>query len=111
MSCILGIKANCDECRMCQREPSTVINQKAILVIDMPKSCEECPMLNGADECIWQDEDANWDADTWDDLMAGCPLKKLPQKKPDKAMEKWLTFNNGYNACIDEIVKAGGANE
>ena len=114
MSCIYGIEQSCSECRMCQskeEQSSTETNKKAILVIDMPKSCEECTMLNGADECIWQDEDANWDADTWDDLMAGCPLKKLPQKKPYKAMEERFTFNKGYNACIDEIVKEAGVNE
>lgn len=104
MSCIYGIERSCNECRMCQREPSTVINQKAILVIDMPKSCEECPMLTKADECIWQDEDANWDADTWDDLMAGCPLKKLPEKQVYPNVHSRY-YVNGYNACIDEILK------
>lgn len=54
---------------------------KAVLVMDMPESCEKCPMLNGADECILQDEDANFAADTLEDLKEGCPLVELPEKK------------------------------
>ena len=112
MSCVYGIETNCDECRMCQskEEQNTEIhnndtsNKKAILIIDIPESCEECPMINGADECILQNEDINFFADTWNDLMAECPLKKMPEKKPAKAVE-WLDFNCGWNACIDEILE------
>lgn len=31
---------------------------KAILVMEMPENCLECPLLNGSDECVMQDEDA-----------------------------------------------------
>lgn len=44
---------------------------------DMPGKCSECPFLNGADECIVQDEDANFNADSWDALKSGCPLEVL----------------------------------
>ena len=107
MSCIYGIEQSCSECRMCQSKEersSTETNNKAILVIDMPKSCEECPMLNGADECIWQDEETNFYADTWDDLMAGCPLKKLPEKQVYPNVHS-RNYVNGYNAYRDEILK------
>ena len=54
---------------------------KSVLVIDTPDKCIHCPLLNGADECILQDDDANLKAgDSWDGLMKGCPLKPLPEK-------------------------------
>lgn len=54
---------------------------KSILVIDTPKHCSECPLLNGSDECTVQDDDANFNAsDSWDELMKGCPLRELPKK-------------------------------
>ena len=117
MSCALGIEQSCSECRMCQSKEEQagtetvkerkddLISRKAILVIDMPENCGECPLLNGADECILQDEDTNFLADTLSDLMAGCPLKKLPDKKECKSNGEWLDFNCGWNACIDEILK------
>ncbi len=52
---------------------------KSVLVIDTPESCIQCPLLNGSDECVMQDEDANFNADSLDDLMHGCPLKPLPE--------------------------------
>lgn len=44
---------------------------------DMPDRCEHCPFVNGSDECILQDDDANFEADTWDALFRGCPLISL----------------------------------
>ncbi|MEG2096736.1 MAG: hypothetical protein RRY65_01060 [Pseudoflavonifractor sp.] len=46
---------------------------------DMPSKCPDCPFVNSADECILQDEDANFAADTWDDLFRGCPLIALKE--------------------------------
>ena len=55
---------------------------KSVFVIDTPDKCIHCPLLNGADECIVQDDDANFNAgDSWDELMKGCPLKKLPEEE------------------------------
>ena len=44
---------------------------KSILVIDTPKDCASCPLLNGSDECSMQDQDANFAADCFDDLGQG----------------------------------------
>lgn len=44
---------------------------------DMPKGCDQCPFCNGADECMVQNEDSNFLADTWDDLRRGCPLEEI----------------------------------
>lgn len=67
-------------------------------------------MLNGSDECILQDEDANFNAETWDDLMNGCPVQKLPDKKDYKNLSDenpMKAWGNGWNACLDAIT--GGA--
>lgn len=86
---------------------------KAILVMDMPSSCLECPI--GKDmsipietcikcpfgKCVIDEETRtrpNW-----------CPLKPEPQKQPTEMKTinddiNKLVFNEGYNACIDEIL-------
>lgn len=53
---------------------------KSVLVIDTPESCAQCPLLNGSDECVMQDASANFNADSFDDLIHGCPLKPLPER-------------------------------
>ena len=81
---------------------------KAILVMDMPSSCSKC------DFCEHQDEGWLWcsrckktarafDKPDW------CPLKPAPQKQPTEMKTinddiNKLVFNEGYNACIDEIL-------
>lgn len=81
---------------------------KAVLVIDMPDSCIKCPMVNSSDECILQDEDANFEADTWGDLKAGCPLVELPEKIPEpegyESIEESVK-RVGWNALWDKIVR------
>ena len=69
---------------------------KAILIVDMPKNCGECPCVNDefgfcqADEKI---RDCDWyKSPTW------CPLKPMPLKSV------WGNdFSDGWNACLDEI--------
>ena len=92
------------------------MNNKAILVIDMPKSCEECPMIIYGEECILQDKDTNFSDITWDELRESCPLKELPEKMEvcgKYPQEDGITpsYKIGWNACIDEIVKEAGVNE
>lgn len=85
---------------------------KSVLVIDTPKSCAQCPLLNGSDECVMQDASENFNADSFDDLMNGCPLKSLPEKKSTTApvsnyeVQKNL-FAAGWNSCIDKIIGKG----
>lgn len=119
MSCVYGIEQSCDECRMCQdkeeEQARTELNNnntsnKAILVIDIPENCLKCPMLNGADECILQDEDANFLADTFNQLREGCPLKELPEKMEvcgKYPQEDGIapSYKIGWNDCIDTILK------
>lgn len=79
---------------------------KSVLVIDTPDKCIHCPLLNGTDECIVQDDDANFNAgDSWDELMKGCPLKPLPEKNTTEndMTDYQCGMVNGRNQCIDEI--------
>jgi hypothetical protein len=80
---------------------------KSVLVIDTPENCIRCPLLNDADECTVQDDNANFNAGySWDELMKGCPLKPLPEKMiiPRGARNTdSLEYAFGYNTCINEI--------
>lgn len=78
---------------------------KSVLVIDTPDKCFHCPLLNGNDECIVQDDSANFNAsDSWDELMKGCPLKPLPEKITRVAVtDHWNSIKAGWNNCIDAI--------
>lgn len=96
---------------------------KAILVMDMPKNCLECPLGKNMsiviETCIQCPlGKCAIDAET-ETIPDWCPLKPMPNKKQEKqycsngvfgintSME--TRFNRGYNACIDEIL--GGSEE
>lgn len=90
---------------------------KAILIMDMPEYCTECPLLDGNDECILQDEDSNAFADTFNQLREGCPLRELPERKETICYENddWRTLitktmNKGWNACL-KAIEGSEANE
>ena len=81
---------------------------RSVLVIDTPESCTQCPLLNGSDECVMQDESANFNADSFDDLIHGCRLKALPKYKTlEKPGEYEYGEMHGWNRCIDEIIGKG----
>lgn len=92
---------------------------KAILVIDMPKTCADCPV------CCWSEETGLYnclngtkDEKCVDDYLLDdrlkkpidCPLKPLPQKKENKIVlkgnlkEELKVYQCGWNDCIDEIL-------
>ena len=85
---------------------------KAILVMDMPSGCLQCEFSTDDDfTCFCIVNSTECSTVTRPDW---CPLKPMPKKKEDKqyrgngvfgintAME--TRFNQGYNACIDEIL-------
>ncbi len=94
---------------------------KSMLVIDTPEKCIRCPLLNGADECIAQDDDANFNAgDSWDELMKGCPLKPLPEKMKVTGIYNYVyleaggkpsRYRLGWNDCIDAITGGGDSDD
>lgn len=48
---------------------------KFIAEIEMQEhNCMYCPLYNGADECVLQTEDENFEADSLEVLLNGCPL-------------------------------------
>lgn len=79
---------------------------KAILVMDMPSSCDMCEFVDEQYHYCnipWFGKDvSDYVACRYED----CPLRELPEEK-----ELYLSINNekgyceGYNACIDEILK------
>ena len=96
------------------------MNDKAILIIDMPKNCAVCPFVNHEDEgwlyCSVHNNDTAFAFKKPD----WCPLIKLPQKKEEvnkvetrnpKTNEYEVTeiIPNkeaiGYNSCIDDIMR------
>lgn len=78
---------------------------KSVLVIDEPKTCGSCPLLSASDECIVQDDDTNFNADSFDTLRATCPLKKFPKQiSPDSAdYAHEASYIKGWNDCLEKI--------
>lgn len=80
---------------------------KAILVIDIPECCGECPLCiadeyNTSRECCMKYKGyVNAKSKpTW------CPLKPLPTKYDlDIAFDYNVDYERGYNACVDEILE------
>lgn len=78
---------------------------KALLVIDMPNSCEKCP-LNSHTE---YDFDVCWVTQG----KGGCPLRPLPEECDDATeiynahgeidCYQLTEYARGYNACLEEI--------
>ena len=79
---------------------------KAILVLDMPSSCDVCDFVDER-YCYCN---VPWFGKDVSDYVAcrheDCPLKELPHKQTihctDTPHHRWA--KNGYNACIDEIL-------
>lgn len=86
---------------------------KAILVIDMPSCCVECPCYDfDLGLCSPKDEITDVDG-RHDERAEWCPLKPLPKPMPYeqtdtqtvKAVKVDNSFRLGWNACLEEITK------
>lgn len=84
---------------------------KAILVMDMPSSCRECPLELQKFQCAVNSEimKDNTIRQDW------CPLRELPEKmqvcgKYPQADGITPSYKIGYNACIDDILKGAEEN-
>lgn len=88
---------------------------KAVLVMDMPESCEKCRLCANAKEeqepikrCQYFGVGRAVTSENRKPLW--CPLKPLPEKmqvcgkypQEDKIVP---SYKIGYNACIDELLK------
>ena len=83
---------------------------KAILVMDMPKSCFDCNLChingsNGEDNCQAFEVARQVNSETYK-KPDWCPLRELPEHKRTVGTESEndkLLMNMGWNACLDEI--------
>lgn len=69
---------------------------KAILVIDMPKACDECEVRCGG-------YTAKEYAEKGIKRPSWCPLKLLRKKTP-YGSDLFNDYVRGYNDCIDDII-------
>ena len=78
---------------------------KAILIIDMPRCCDECSII--CEQYYSAVKNENFNNNMKPD---NCPLREVPQKKKldgdvsttQKMSEELVRV--GYNACLDEIL-------
>lgn len=87
---------------------------KAILVIDMPKACEDCPLSLDTEKentnlCRGCEKYSfNPDSRSRPDW---CPLTEVFKKKASKLPPmadmpmRYTNYEKGWNACIDEILR------
>lgn len=62
--------------------------KKGYILIDIPDTCFECPMMNSSDECILQDEDTNaFYHDDYDGLRKCCPIHEISINIHDREQE------------------------
>ena len=75
---------------------------KAILVLEMPSTCKECPLRVSIDEsiCVKTLKDIT-DKEYFEQRPDWCPLKPMPSRFNE---EHFNRYEDGYNACIDEIL-------
>lgn len=85
---------------------------KAILVIDMPKSCKQCLFCRGLNACKLKKYlvgDRICTIYTVDkQIMEGgkpdwCPLRELPERSDHPEHCDNGMFDAGWNACLDAI--------
>lgn len=71
---------------------------KSILVMDTPPCCGECKM-SGTGVCM------KWNRKNLRTFPRDCPLKEVPSKMPEES--RWYSeeYAEGFNACIDDILK------
>ena len=79
---------------------------KAILVIDMPNSCKECPLFGGnyADMCCKGMNNRGINYPYPEDFRQDwCPLKPVPEYCVYFGGDD--DYADGYNACLEDILE------
>ena len=83
---------------------------KAILVIDMPNNCYDCQYCRfdarkyNFRGCILTDTDVqDGTIDICKEIHSCCPLKPMPKKKWEWVDAEDTIWNEGWNACLEEI--------
>ena len=82
--------------------------KKAILVIDMPNSCNECKIRFDDEYSNWCPYDNPEPNGVWQYVEKGtkpdwCPLKEIPEKLEGNNSIKyqWGDYEDGWNHCLD----------
>lgn len=83
---------------------------KAVLVIDMPGSCDMCDFVDGEKTLYCGVSGVGEEVTDYISCRPDwCPLQKLPDRKEELPTEKYLfgglgkAFVSGCNACLDAI--------
>lgn len=95
---------------------------KSILVTDTPKSCLDCQFCReiqeGIEACCELSDEPNdkelcrmIDVGYCQEKPDWCPLLDLPKKMAEE--NRWFSkeYAEGWNACVDEILKGANGNE
>lgn len=90
---------------------------KAILVMEMPKCCNECclslPVEDKVERVLCRGLEKYHSTTVFSKRPDWCPLRELPEEHNTDARqvgEQWAVFNQGWNACLDAI-EGSEANE
>ena len=92
---------------------------KSILVIDTPENCCQC-RFSGSDgdycclkENMVSDSNMISEEEYLNKKPDWCPLQELPRKREIPLQYPYLhqLIADGWNACIDEILKGANGNE
>ena len=76
---------------------------KAILLIDMPSCCVECPCYeNTLESCSVTDDCAVGYGEI--KRLDNCPLKPMPKQLMPGISEEYVDYCQGFNDCINEIL-------
>lgn len=84
---------------------------KAVLIMDMPECCADCQLADDDPSglyCVLADDYYDG-SDSSEDRASFCPLRELPEKIPElksgyESIDRTL-HREGWNACLDEILK------
>jgi predicted Fe-S protein YdhL (DUF1289 family) len=82
---------------------------KAILVIDMPKNCNECKIRFDDEYSNWCPYDNPEPNGVWKYVKKGakpdwCPLKPAPEEQEIWYGDDSSDWSKGYNSCLHEII-------
>lgn len=77
---------------------------KAVLVLEMPKNCEDCPLNYDYIECMGAETAIKLN---YAEIPEKCPLRPLPEKRVYKdnynRFSSQLAYEQGWNRVIEEI--------
>lgn len=83
---------------------------KAVLVMDMPESCDMCDFVDGEKTLYCGVSGVGEEVTDYISCRPDwCPLQKLPDREEELPTEKYLfgglgkAFVSGCNACLDAI--------